>query len=255
MQLITLTTDYGYQDHYVAILKASMLKSMPNAHVMDITHGISPFNISHAELVLRQAWEHFPAGTIHVVCVRTYYAEQPEWLWLAYEGHYFVCPNHGLLPMLFPDGAATAQKLILPEQADTLTMMSRLGEIVAADCDVEGLVTSDLTLLSGLKLRPVVTHDRMRGTIIYVDHYGNVLTNIRKAEFELWLQGRAFKLMLKRNEPLVEIHLHYAQVPSGEPVAIWSQSGHLMVALRNSNAHTMLYLETNDVIDVVITTA
>jgi S-adenosyl-L-methionine hydrolase (adenosine-forming) len=252
MQMITLTTDYGLQDHYVAVLKSTLMQAHPDAQLLDITHGIKPFNIPHAELVVRQAYPYFPAGTVHVICVREYYQEAPEWLWLEQNEQHFLMPNHGLAAMLFPDAVQNVRKV----DVAAATHLALIGEVLKNKMDgvpVEQWTTPDFKLTSGLKLRPVMTKDRLRGTVIYADHYGNVLTNIERTDFGQWLQDASFKIVLKRNEPLTEICAHYACVPSGEPLAYWNESGYLTIAVHNGNATELLNLEPNDVIDLLKT--
>jgi S-adenosyl-L-methionine hydrolase (adenosine-forming) len=250
MQLITLTTDYGLQDHYVAVLKSTLMQVCPDAHILDVSHGIKPFNIPHAELVVRQAYPHFPAGTIHLICVREYYQEVPEWLWVEQDGHFFLMPNHGLASMLFPEGAQNTCKVSL-EANSHLWLFAAVLKNKMEEIPLEEWTQSEFELVSGLKLRPVMTKERLRGTVIYADHYGNVLTNIERAVYDQWINDAAFKIVLKRNEPLTEICTNYACVASGEPLAYWNESGYLAIAVHNGNAMELLNLEPNDVIDLL----
>ena len=99
MQIITLTTDNGYQDHYVAAIKGRLLQSLPGAHVVDVSHGIAPFNVTEAAFQLRCCFEDFPSGTIHIVGVDTeplFDSDQERYPGiLKFKGHYFISNDNG----------------------------------------------------------------------------------------------------------------------------------------------------------------
>ena len=109
MGLLTLLTDFGYRDHYVAALKARLLHLAPTLSVVDISHGVEPYNIAHAVHVLRSVFRDFPAGTTHLIGVSDYGASAngavaaPAWHAAAHEGHYFVAADNGLLALLCDD--------------------------------------------------------------------------------------------------------------------------------------------------------
>lgn len=252
--MITLTTDFGYQDHYVGMLKGAIYQKWPEAVITDLSHGISPFNIPEAELVVRQSAGYFPKGTIHVICVGEYYKPLQELLLLEADGYWFIAPNHGLLALLFPELSGSARR-ILPVEASNLfdaqirTIATAIAHL-SQNAELETFTTDEFELTQGLRLRPVQTKDRMRGTIIHIDHYGNLLTNIGQDAFEEWRKGRSFQIILKRNEPLMDVYDSYAAVPPGDPLALWSASGHLMVAIHNGHAKSLLSMEQDDVVDI-----
>ncbi|MFC7669252.1 SAM-dependent chlorinase/fluorinase [Hymenobacter humi] len=99
--MITLLTDFGYRDHYVAALKARLLQLAPSTTVVDISHGVEPFNIAHAVHVLQSVFRDFPPGTVHVIGVDDHGAgPEPGWQAALFEGHYFVAGDNGILALL-----------------------------------------------------------------------------------------------------------------------------------------------------------
>ncbi|RZK24516.1 MAG: hypothetical protein EOO56_01005, partial [Hymenobacter sp.] len=106
MGVLTLLTDFGYRDHYVAALKARLLHLAPTLPVVDITHGVEPYNIAHAVHVLRAVFQDFPLGTTHLITVSDYGASEagavtaPAWHAAQHKGHYFVAADNGLLALL-----------------------------------------------------------------------------------------------------------------------------------------------------------
>ena len=124
MGVLTLLTDLGYRDHYVAALKARLLHLAPTLPVMDLTHGVEPYNIAHAVHVLRAVFRDFPVGTTHLITVSEYGASPagavavPAWHAAQHEGHYFVAADNGLLALLC-DGAPEHLVRLLPPSAST----------------------------------------------------------------------------------------------------------------------------------------
>jgi S-adenosyl-L-methionine hydrolase (adenosine-forming) len=252
---ITLTTDFGHQDHYVAVLKGAIYQTLPEAKLIDLSHGIKPFNIPQAELVVKQTYPFWPTGSIHMICLREFSVENPILLVFYHAGQYFLAPNNGLLSMLFPDHAdqircVTAQTGASVFEAQLRTIVYALDQIYSGQ-DLTSFTHTDFVFETGLRLRPVQTRERMRGTVIYADHYGNVITNIHRNDFETWLKGRAFKMILKRNDALTEISTSYASVMVGEPLALWSSSDLLMIAVHQGHAQQLLNLEQDDIIDIL----
>ncbi|WP_262920569.1 SAM-dependent chlorinase/fluorinase [Hymenobacter sp. 5516J-16] len=98
--MITFLSDFGYRDHYVAAVKARILQLAPEVPVLDITHGIEPFNIAHAMHVLSSVYQDFPVGTVHLVGVNDIGSPRAAWHAARFRGHYFVSANNGLLPLL-----------------------------------------------------------------------------------------------------------------------------------------------------------
>jgi S-adenosyl-L-methionine hydrolase (adenosine-forming) len=250
MQLITFTTDYGTKDHYAAVLKAGVLSACPAVTLLDISHEIMPFNIPHAELVACQAIQNMPIGSIHVICVRTHYQSQPEWLYLEANGQRFIAPNHGILAMLYPDAIHLARKINIEAESQVSLIAQSIWHIVH-ESDLSAWTSTDFVVTNGLKLRPVITRERLRGTVIYTDHFGNALTNITKTELLAWVGDSEIKILLKRNEILTGLSDSFGDVPQGEPLATWNEHQLLTIAINHGNANILLNLEANDVIDIV----
>ncbi len=248
MQIITLTTDYGYRDPYAALLKAELLEKIPELQVLELTHGIEPYNISHAELVVRQSWSRFDVGSIHLICVREYYTAEPEWIYAGFEGHHFIAPNHGLLPILAHGYDASYRRIHNDQKQVPVFAVQSIQQGI----DPEQWSSADFELQKALKLRPVVKSDRLRGSVVYTDHYGNVITNIERREMEEWLKDRPYKIALKRSDQLAEVSAHFGEVPIGEPLAYWTSAGLLGIAVHNGHAQSLLNFEPNDVVDIQI---
>jgi len=103
MSIITLITDFGAQDYYVALLKGHLLQVAPQANIVDVTHQITPHDIMEGAFFLKSVYKRFPKGTIHVVGVHTYYDKRSRLILLKHDGYYFIGPNNGLFSLVLAD--------------------------------------------------------------------------------------------------------------------------------------------------------
>ena len=103
MSLVTLTSDFGHTDYYVALLKAAIMRYEPTIAIVDISHHIQRHDIMEASFYLSSAYTHFPKGTIHIASINTFYSQKSELILLSYEGHFFIGPNNGLFSLVFPE--------------------------------------------------------------------------------------------------------------------------------------------------------
>ena len=100
MSFITLTTDFGTKDHFVGAVKGAIYSQLPTAKIIDITHEISPFNITETAYILKNSYKSFPKGTVHIVGVDSELSERNKHIALELDEHFFVCPDNGLISMI-----------------------------------------------------------------------------------------------------------------------------------------------------------
>ncbi|MFB6257555.1 MAG: S-adenosyl-l-methionine hydroxide adenosyltransferase family protein [Flavobacteriales bacterium] len=237
MGLITLTTDMGLQDHYDAVVKATILKECPDARIIDISHQIPPFDIARASFVLKNAFRDFPEGSVHILGVDPDLEEGKPHLIARYQGQYFIAADNGILSLIFeekPEGIVVIDRDISREDITfpTKGVFAKVACRIVQGTSMEELGSSTDDLVEKSRYRPVVDGNTLRGTIIHIDSYDNAITNIDKALFEDIGQGRSFTLRFRssRNE-IRKISDHYSDVPPGENVALFGSSGYLEVAI------------------------
>ena len=254
MPLITLTTDFGTQDFYVGALKGALLSRSPEAVLVDISHDIKPFDIVQGAFVVQHVWRDFPAGTIHLVGVNCVYGEQYRFVAARHEGHFFLTPDNGLLSLLFPQ-LDPADLRNLPASATehfaVKNTFAHAAAHLAAGRPFEELGEFAAPLLQRISIQPVITPTRIRGTVIHVDNFENVVVNIQREVFEKTAHGRAFSLFFKRNDPIVRLSANYCDVPVGEPLCLFNSAGYLEIAVNMGRAATLLGLKVEDVVEMV----
>lgn len=254
MSIVTLTTDFGAQDFYAGALKGALLRCHAGLQLVDITHGIRPYNIVEGAFALSQAWHEFPEGSIHLVAVNAVYSPGHRFAVIRHAGHYFLAPDNGILTLLF-EKIASPDIRFLPSEDQSPFAVKHVFPGVTAHLASGGLF-DDLgepgdALYQRINLQPVITPNTIRGTVIHVDYFENAIVNIRSAVFEKVGAGRPFSLYFKRNDPITQLSRSYCDVPVGEPLCMFNSSGYLEIAVNLGRAATLLGLKAEDVVELV----
>ena len=254
MPLITLTTDFGTQDYYAGALKGALARHCPGVQLVDISHDIKPFDIVQAAFVVQNAYTEFPEGTIHLVGVNCVYDPAFRFVAARNNGHFFLAPDNGLLTLLF-DQLPEADVRALPDPAPShfpvKNIFAAAAGHLAAGQPFESLGAPAGPLLQRISLQPVIMPARIRGTIIQVDNFENVVVNVRREVFDKAANGRAFSLFFKRNDSITRLSQNYCDVPVGEPLCLFNSAGFLEIAVNMGRAATLLGLKVEDVVEVV----
>ena len=256
MAIITLTTDFGEKDYYAGALKGAIYSELGSVNLIDITHSVSPFNTYQAAYLLRNSYKHFPKGTVHLIGVDTERTLENTHIAMAFDGHYFIGADNGILSLL------TAYKqydklveIALPQQEQSafssLDIFAKVACHIARGGTLEVIGKPFTQLKEVVDFIPVLNQNmsQLAGKIIYIDNYGNVITNITKAYFEQVRQGRPYEVMA-RNYRFQEIYNTYSEainfsVPKskrnddGKKLALFNSSGHLEIAIYKSNLETV----------------
>lgn len=228
-RVVTLTTDFGDRDYYVGALKGSVLNKCfqtetvaPN--FIDISNTIKNYDIVHAAQTLKNAWHFFPESTIHVVCVDNSEKKKARYIAFEFKNHFFVGPDNGVFSLIFDD---------LPKHVHSKKLegihFSIINQVLASA--VTEILThnnlehwGELTTKYDKKflLKPVITPHQIRGCVLYIDSYQNILTNISREIFDTVGKGRAFNLYFKRHEPIKQLSSYYNDVSVGETLCLFS---------------------------------
>jgi hypothetical protein len=254
MPIITLTSDWGQRDYFLAAVKGKILSRLPSVNIIDISHGISPFNLKQASFIIRNSYPHYPQGTVHILSILTEKSEKTPHLAVLYDGQFFIGADNGIFSLIFDHDP---QKIIRISQTSEV----EAGKIPARDRFVESAVH----LAAGnpieqlgepvsqwkeqLHFLPVVSGDVIRGVVIYINQYENVITNITRELVEKTARGRKYHIEF-RGELIHGARETYQEVPIGEIVALFGSTGHLEIAINQGNAASLLGLDINDPVRV-----
>jgi len=255
MAIITLTTDLGYKDFYQAALKGSILSTLPNVNIIDITHEIQAFNISRAAFILKNCFSYFPKNTVHLIGIDTVYSEYNKYIAVKYRDHYFVGSDNGIFSLIFDEEPQEIVEINIMQ--DLKFLHFPLADIfVKAACHLAaGGSLKDIGIPTDkveerMNLHPIVEPDQIKGSVIFVDSFQNVVTNVTKNLFTKVQQGRNFTLSFRRNETINQLSWHYNEVPEGEKLCLFGISDHLEIAINKGNASGLLGLNIGDIVRI-----
>ncbi|WP_417429798.1 SAM hydrolase/SAM-dependent halogenase family protein [Halpernia sp.] len=255
MPLITLTSDYGLVDHRVAAIKGKILSMNEDVKIVDITHEITAYHLTETAYIVRNAYANFPVGTIHIISVDSFYSKDRKAILYKANGHYFIAADNGLLSLIFFD-----QK---PEAVYEITLNNRFDDVVkfaSTDIFVPAAVhlhNGGLPEVIGRKLKnpvqltfPRAVYNEFEkiivGEIMYIDNFGNVISNISKNFFEKISSTHESYIVKFRNLSLNNIFERYtAFIPDwknemqyhGKSIAVFNDADLLEISIYKGNKH------------------
>ena len=247
MAIITLISDWGNKDYYTAAVKGKIYKLFPEARVVDITHEIPAFDKEQAAYILKNAARSFPEGTVHIIGINTEESSKRPHAVAYYEKQYFVGTDNGIFSLIFDKEPDKVVVLDIPHEGDQFSFSSRDRFVAAAVHLARG---GDMTELGEEKkdiehkilFKPIEDDHTIKGQVVYIDRYGNLITNISKKLFTEKVRHRKFTISL-RSGKATRIDMAYEDVPPGEVVALFASDGMLEIAINKGNAATLLGID------------
>ncbi len=252
MAIITITSDWGSQDHYVAAVKGRLLSLVPDATIVDISHNIDRFNHDHAAFVVRHAFPSFPAGTIHIICVNSIAGKNTPHTVIKYHDHYFIGADNGILSLICGDEAQEIREIDIASETDYFTFPGRdtfpkVAAMIISGTPLSKIGTPRHELTKMMQFEPIVTDNQIRGKVIYVDNYLSAITNIPEPTLLAFVKGRRFNISFRQNTSgLNTISKSYDDVPEGEIVALFSTTGYLEIAVNRGKINELCGLKYNE---------
>ncbi|RZP03440.1 MAG: hypothetical protein EVA43_03885 [Flavobacteriales bacterium] len=254
--IITLTTDFGEKDHFAGAVKGALYSELETIRIVDISHCISPFHISEAAYIIQNAYKSFPSGSIHIIGIDSELNPENKHIAVYLDNHYFICANNGIISMLTSE--IKPEKIVEINIHDNIeSNFPVLDVFVKVAChiarggtlEVIGKPISKIKQLTGIK--PVVNPENSQiiGNVIYIDNYGNVISNINKALFEKIGKGREFTIQA-RSIKFSKVYNRYSdfinfdnpknkRVEDGKKLALWNSSNYLELSIYKSNPKTV----------------
>ena len=273
--VITLTTDFGADDAYVAIMKGVILSTNPEVNIVDITHSVEPQNVYQAAFILGYTYRYFPKKTVHVAVVDPGVGSERRGVILKTPSALFVAPDNGILSYVIDELSSSKGSVAQYSPDQDLVTLGKGFEVVAITeprfwrqpvsttfhgRDIFAPVAATLTLdispyelgekITSLHvfpiLKPLVDYQgNLIGHILHVDHFGNLITNIKKSD----LPGKDIPIEVA-GRLIQGITDYYAE--GEELMAIIGSSGYLEIALKNGSAADFLNIGTGDEIKVTL---
>lgn len=250
MSIITLTTDFGLKDFSVASVKGAILKELAQVTIVDVSHQISPFNIGEAAYIIKNVYQDFPEESIHIIGVDALPNENKKLLVAKIANHYFICADNGILSLILSESQPEEIVEITINKYKPYSNSPTRDIFVPVAChlcrggslNVIGAPTNSYRELN--LLRAQVKEDKsIIGTVIYIDNFGNAITNISYRLFNECRRGRDFQIIV-RNLTFEKLANRYSDVVKdftkeveyhGDGIALFNSNDFLEIAIYKPN--------------------
>jgi S-adenosylmethionine hydrolase len=255
--LVTLTTDFGARDPYVASMKGVLFQACAGIQVIDLSHDISPQDVLEGSLFLAGAIPYFPPGGIHIVVIDPGVGTGRLPIVVSAQGHRFVCPDNGLLTLFLREHEMDEARVIsnpdFMREKVSATFHGRDVFAPTAARLAHGVPLEEVgERLESIQMldvaEPSEESELIRGEVIHVDRFGNAITNIPRS----MLGSRRGREVRFGERTIVGIRNTYADVTPEEALALFGSAEYLEVAVNGGNASVALGLTRGDQVDVLL---
>ena len=254
--IITLTTDFGLGDPYLAMMKGVILSINPEARIVDVSHQVRAGSIIQAAALIHEAFPFYPKGTVHVAVVDPGVGSERRLMGMESGGHFFVGPDNGVFWPLIKDFSGS-EIIHLTESRYFLPSISRTfhGREVFAPVAAHLSRGVSLKRMGSRLSDPVQLHfptpqkegEKLYGQITRVDNFGNLITNIHRRDLESFLQS--FEPVIEVGDLRIKrLRLIYADAEEGEPLALINSSNWLEIAINLGRAVKYVGLPSEEII-------
>ena len=261
--IITLTTDFGLNDHFIGTMKGVILNIEPEAQIVDICHSVQAFDVLDGALTISQAYTYFPSGTVHMVIVDPGVGTARRPLVVTTERHHFVAPDNGVLSLIYQREErlsarhVTAEHYYVQPVSQTFharDVFSPVAAYLAKGVDPAkfGEEVSDFVRFSAPKPK-AANENTLRGVVLKVDRFGNLITNITPQDAPMLFSETppAFKIVVGKRE-ITEIKSAYALGAPGEVFGILGSMGYLEIAANRAAAAQLLGANRGSDVNIIL---
>jgi S-adenosylmethionine hydrolase len=257
-RIITLITDFGERDEYAGVIKGVILRLNPSCQIVDVAHQIPSQDITETCFILGNAYPYFPQGTIHVVVVDPGVGSSRRPIVLSADGHIFIGPDNGVFTTVYLKGGEkhtfelTNRKYFLPRISSTFQGRDVFAPVAAhlslgLDPKELGKEIYDPTTLTDFT--PGVSRTQIRGKVIHIDRFGDLITNISRQVFISFTRDKKFAINVA-HLVVNRISDAYFEGKEGDLLALFGSSDWLEISVKNGSAKDLLKVEKGEEVTV-----
>jgi S-adenosylmethionine hydrolase len=261
--IITLTTDFGYKDPFVGIMKGVILKINPLADIVDITHGISPQNVLEAAFAIEMSFASFPSKTIHVVVVDPGVGSVRRPILVVTDQHYFVGPDNGVFSKIYSSTETlkvihlTAEHYFMTQRSFTFHGRDIFAPVAAwlskgiNTAHVGDPILDYVTIPTPILMMPA--KNIIEGEVIYIDRFGNAITNIHTQKIDgLFNSNPKGKIKIVIKDIETSLLNYYSQAKDNGLYSLLNSFGYLEFFVHRGNASSDFGIAVGAKVKVVI---
>jgi len=251
MPPITLTTEWKPDDFYNGIIKGKLCSLCPGAVIIDNAGSIPVFNISHASFIIRNTFGNYPKGTIHIICVHSEGAKVRDYLIVKAFGHYFIGTDNGIFNLILNSEPEEIIKISDDGSGDEISLFASAAAHIYLGNDPGELGKPIKSFSERVPLRATIDKDVITGSIIFIDSYGNAISNITREVFDRVFEKRGFRILIQSNKNYTDhISNKYSDEPVGELLARFNSLDLLEISINGANVSELLSLSVGSVVRI-----
>lgn len=228
----------------MASFRGAMEQARIDMPFIEITSRIEPFDIVEAAYLSSMVFNDFSDNSVHILATNVVATSFEGHLAAKYNGHFFLAPDNGILSLIFGEDFNNYY-LISTEQYEQKIQnvyLPFIEKLVSAGFELDQVAKKTDKVNTKTRIVPVKDEKELRGTVLFVDHFGNAYTNIEKNVFDAFVQNSSYRINLSKHSTVGSISRNFADVQEGDPLCYFSDHGYLVVAIKKSSAQQLLNL-------------
>ncbi len=244
MAVITLTTEWRSDDFYNGIIRGKLCTLCPGTTIVENASGLSPFDISHGSFIIRNTFINYPAGSVHIICILSEARKGAGHLIVKSKGHYFIGTDNGIFSLILNSEPDEIISIDAGETTDELEVFARAAAGLVSGKKPSELGAPIKKINETLPLRATIDADVIIGSILFIDSYGNAISNITREIFTRVFGNRDFRIYIVSNLNFTDtISLNYNDVPVGDLLARFNSLDLLEFSINGANISELLSIE------------
>jgi len=251
MPVVTLTTEWKPNDIYNGIIKGKLSSMCPGIVIIDNAGSIPPFNISLASFIIRNTFNNYPKGSVHIICVHTEANNDQDYLIVSARDHYFIGTDNGIFNLILNSEPDDIVKIENHGNTDELEVFAKTASEIISGKKPHELGTSVKSASERVPLRATIDKDVIIGSIIFIDSYGNAISNITREVFYRVFENKGFRIQIQSNKNYTEqISQRYNDVPVGDMLAKFNKLDLLEISINGTDVSELLSLSVGSVVRI-----
>jgi len=251
MPIVTLTTEWKPDDIYNGIIKGKLSTMCPGVIIVDNAGSIPAFNLSHASFIIRNTYNNYPKGSIHIICVHSESHDDQDHLIVRARDHFFIGTDNGIFNLILNSEPDEVVKIGYKGISDELEIYARATSELFSGKKPSEIGTPVKTIAERVPLRATIDKNVIIGSIIFIDSYGNAISNITREVFYRVFENKEYKILIQSNKNFTDhISNKYSDVPVGEMLARFNPLDLLEISINGADVAELLSISIGSVVRI-----
>jgi hypothetical protein len=251
MPVVTLTTEWKPDDIYYGIIKGKLCSKCPGTIIIDNAGGIPAFNLSHASFIIRNTFNNYPKGSIHIICVHSETHKDQDHLIVKARDHFFIGTDNGIFNLILNAEPDEVVRIDHNGSTDELEIFARAASDILSGKEPSDLGVTVKSLRERVPLRATIDKDVIIGSILFIDSYGNAISNITREVFYRVFENKDYRILIQSNKNYTDhISQKYSDVAVGDMLARFNQLELLEISINGANVSELLGITVGSVVRI-----